>query len=171
MDNVTPLRGPLSIQGEEGVALDSAVFMDEADVDEYVGKASDAILECRERGRHFYPRTRPTDPIVFVDVTDDGLLVRELECTVCGCAVKVELWEAFRRGRSTRYRPVANRTRYRQNADGERYQAPAGHGRMTAKQVREALVTSAMKGVKPADLRRQILSDKVRRERRADHSG
>ena len=167
MSNVAPLRGPLSIQGEERVALDTAVFMDQGEVDEYVSQASEAILECRERGRHFYPKTRPGAPLVFVDVTDNGLLVRELECTICGCAVRVELWEAVRRGRATRYRPVANHTTYRRNPNGDQYVAPAGRGRMTAKQVREALATSAMQGVRPAELKRQILAEKARRERRA----
>jgi hypothetical protein len=73
--------------------------MDLAEVDTYVDGVSDEVLACRERGRHIFPTIRQAG-MVFVDVTDEGLLVRPLLCTCCRLARRVELWDTAGRKHS-----------------------------------------------------------------------
>lgn len=151
-DNVRQF--PVSIQGEHQIALDPAVFADQADVDEFVGKLPDALLICRERGRHDFPTMREVGSIQL-KVNEDGELVREDVCRTCQCAVRVEIWEGFRRGRQVRYHKVGqSRTYYRVGPNGEKYPAPPGHGRMTPRQVQEAIATQLLKGVTPSALKK-----------------
>lgn len=139
--------GPKSIQGEL-FDRNGVTFMEQDEVDKYVDSATDDVLACRDRGRHLWPSIRKAG-IVFTDVTDDGLLVRKVECGCCNLAVRVEFWEARTTGRgqnkNTRYVPVASSMEYREK-DGVRYLGPQGHGRMLAKQVRESLATRALAG-------------------------
>lgn len=137
-----------SIQGEL-FDKQGTTWMDMDEVDKYVDSVSDDVLACRERMRHMYPSIRKAG-IVFTDVTDDGLLVREVKCECCQLAVRVEFWEARTVGsgkkRETRYGMVAAHTTYSVGPNGERYLGPAGHGRMTSRMVRESVATQALAG-------------------------
>src|SRR5215216_3013331 len=85
-DEVADLSAALSIQGEQ--QRDSSwVRASDEDVDLYVDRVSDAVLACRERGRHLFPTIRDAG-IHFTGVDDDGLFLRRLVCTCCDLAVK-----------------------------------------------------------------------------------
>jgi hypothetical protein len=146
--------GPLSIQGERERDTSAPVLMDLAEVDQYVDNSSDDVLACRERGRHIFPSIRQAG-ITFIDVTDDGLLVRQLLCTCCQLAQRIELWETTGRGRSTRYVPVSASINYLRGPNGERYLGPQGHGRMTPKMVRNSLASLALHGQSAATIRKE----------------
>jgi hypothetical protein len=146
--------GPLSIQGEHARDTNAPVLMDLAEVDQYVDSSSDEVLACRERGRHIFPSIRQAG-ISFIDVTDDGLLVRQLLCTCCQLAQRVELWETTGRGRNTRYAPVSATINYLRGPNGERYLGPQGHGRMTPKMVRNSLASQALHGQSAAAIRKE----------------
>lgn len=154
-----------SIQGFTQDAIDDAVFMSDGDVDAYLREASDAILVCRERGRHLYPSTRDAG-VRFTAITDEGLLVRQVWCTSCGLAERREFWETRGRGTSLRYFPVDSKTVYHQGAHGERYLAPTGQGRMTPKMVRGALVSQALSGQSLASVK---AAAKAYKEDEAEH--
>lgn len=143
----------LSIQGGRVVRKQISQFMDDGDVDEYVQKASDAVLTCRERGRHMFPSIRMAG-VEFVDVDEDGLLIRRLRCLCCKLAERVERWEARGRGANVRYGRVAATTQYVRGEDGESYLGPQGHGRMTPKMVQASLLTSALAGQSIGALRK-----------------
>jgi hypothetical protein len=135
----------VSIQGERQQQLQGTQLMELSEVDRYVDSVSDEVLACRERGRHLFPSIR-TAGIQFVDVTDDGLLVRRLLCQCCQLAERVEYWQATGRGVNTRYAPVSATNNYLIGPDGERYLGPSGRGRMTPKMVRNSLASSALQG-------------------------
>lgn len=135
----------VSIQGERQQHLQETPLMELSEVDRYVDSVSEEVLACRERGRHLFPSIRAAG-IQFVDVTDDGLLVRRLLCQCCRLAERVEYWEATERGAKTRYAPVSATNNYLVGSDGERYLGPRGRGRMTSKMIRNSLASSALQG-------------------------
>jgi len=152
---VVPLR---SIQGEQQDDRAGGGVMSQEDVDRYVGSVDDAVLACRERGRHLYPSTR--SGLRFVGVTDEGLLIRRAPCECCGLAIRVEFWDVrHHRGKVTRCELVTARVEYRSEyTDGGQlrsYVAPSGHGRVTPKLVRNALGTDALAGQSYRDLLKQ----------------
>jgi hypothetical protein len=146
--------GPLSIQGEHERDASAPVMMDLGDVDKYVDDSSDEVLACRERGRHIFPSIRQAG-VSFVDVTDDGLLVRQLLCTCCKLAQRVEFWEATGRGKNTRFAPVSASINYLRGPNGERYLGPQGRGRMTPRMVRNSLASLALKGQSVTQIRKE----------------
>lgn len=139
-----------SIAGEQ--QNDVYFQMDEGDVDQYVANATDAVLRCRESGHRFEGIRRGV--IDFVGVDNDGLLIRRLPCTQCGCAEREEHWEAYKSGRQTRFRCIARTLNYRTGPDGEQYVAPSGRGRMTRTQVRDAMMTQALGELSLSHVRR-----------------
>ena len=144
--NVHHLHEPFSIQGEQQASYDAPLWMDDGEVDKYVDSVSEKVLECRERGRHWFPSIREAG-MVFNDVTDDGLLIRTLKCKCCGLVQRLEYWEVVGRGKSTRYVFVTARPDYSLvGADGERYTAPPGGGRIKPRQIRNSLATAALAG-------------------------
>lgn len=168
-DNVHHLRAPFSgrsIQGEQQAGQMALTFMDQGDVDEYVDKVAESVLACRERGRHLYPPMK-TAGLVFTGVTDDGLLIRRLECMCCHLVDRVEYWETRGTGKNRRYRPVAARPDYKTGPNGERYLAKAGKGRMTAKMVRESIATSVLAGTTPTQLIKEIKEREARQREAA----
>jgi hypothetical protein len=142
---------PLSIQGEQEQEAGS-VRASEDDVDRYVDNAPDEVLACRERGRHLYPSIRQAG-IEFTGVDTNGLFLRKVVCTCCGLAVRVERWEATRRGRNMRYQRVAADLEYRIGPDGQTYEAPPGRGRMTSGQIANSVASQALKGQSVSELR------------------
>jgi hypothetical protein len=155
--------GALSIQGERARNAAAPLLMDLGEVDNYVDNVSDEVLACRERGRHIFPSIREAG-MVFVDVTEDGLLVRPLLCTCCQLARRVELWDTVGRGQATRYVPVTASIEYLRGPNGERYLGPQGRGRMTPKMVRNSLASRVLGGQSPAAVRKQA-RQRARHER------
>jgi hypothetical protein len=149
---MTALR---SIQGE---ALDEqgVLFASPEDVDQYVDQATDGIRACREAGRHPFPGVARARGAIFSAVTEEGLLVRELECPQCLCAVRVELWESYGRGKAARVRFLSASVSYREGPDGERYLSPPGRGRMTQRAIKESIATAALDGTSITELKRQL---------------
>jgi hypothetical protein len=143
-DNVTNLPTGLSIQGEQRKDSGFVQASDE-DVDLYVDKVSDAVLACRERGRHLFPAIRQAG-IHFSAVDETGLLIRRLYCTSCELAVRVEKWEGARRRGRTRFQRVASHLEYRTGREGETYLAPSGRGRMTTRQIGDSVASKALEG-------------------------
>ncbi|GDY32656.1 hypothetical protein [Gandjariella thermophila] len=143
---------PLSIQGEQQQEQGPVRASDD-DVDRYVDDAPDEVLACRERGRHLFPTIRQAG-IEFTGVDRDGLFIRRVTCTCCGLAVRVERWEATKRGRHLRYQRVASDLEYRKGPDGQSYQAPPGRGRMTPRQIANSVASRALQGLSLAELRR-----------------
>jgi hypothetical protein len=150
--NVTPL--PASIQGEQQQES-GPQRASEGDVDAYVDRVSDEVLACRERGRHLFPSTREAG-IVFTGLDDNGLFLRRLTCTCCGLAVKVEKWEATRRGRGqrTRFERVGANLEYRTGSSGETYLAPSGRGHITPRQIGDSIASKELAGHSLAALRK-----------------
>lgn len=143
-----------SIQGERQALTQTTPMMDIGDVDSYVDGVSDDVLACRERGRHLFPSIRQVG-VKFIDVTEDGLLVRRLTCQCCHLAERVELWEGTGRGTSTRYAPVTATIDYLRGPNGERYLGPQGRGRMTPRMVRNSLASRALAGQSVAAVRKE----------------
>lgn len=168
--NVHHLKDPFnpkSIQGEQQAGQIAMVLMGDDDVDAYVNSVSDAVIACRERGRHLYPPMRSTG-LVFTEITDDGLFVRRLECMCCHLVDRVEFWEVRGSGKNRRYVPVYARPDYKRGPNGERYLAKSGNGRMTAKMVRSAIASQILQGTTPSTLMKQIKEqDAQRREQEA----
>lgn len=157
-----------SIQGERQAGLDKAVFMDQAEVDEFIDGLSRELKSCRE-GRHAVPRLSDTQLQFAKWNTEFKAFERHITCTCCGCYTRVELWEPFKRGGQTRWRKIGNTApRYHENERGETYTAPPGHGRISPRQTQEAIVTQMLKGVTPAQLRRDLQkADKEQRHQAA----
>ena len=152
MSNATVAR---SIQGEQ--QDDQLVlFASIEDVDTYVDAATPGIKACREAGRHSFPGIALARGAVFTAVTDDGLLVRELVCPSCECAVRFEFWESYGRGAKARVRFVSAELRYREGPNGERYPAPPGRGRITQRAVKESLATASLAGASVTELKRKL---------------
>lgn len=151
-DEVADLSAALSIQGEQ--ERDSGwVRASDEDVDLYVDRVSDAVLMCRERGRHLFPTIRDAG-IRFTGVDGDGLFLRRLVCTCCDLAVKVEKWEGVRARGRTRFHRVASSLEYRTGPNGEVYLAPSGRGHMTARQIGDSVASKALQGQSLAALRK-----------------
>jgi hypothetical protein len=149
---VTPL--PASIQGDQQHEA-GPQRATEGDVDAYVDRVSDEVLACRERGRHLFPSIREAG-IVFTAVDANGFFLRRLTCTCCGLAVKVEKWEAARRGRGkrTRFERVGANLEYRTGPSGETYLAPHGRGHITPRQIGDSVASKALAGQSLAALRK-----------------
>lgn len=150
-DNVTNFA---SIQQEQQSGSGSSRAPEE-EVDAYVDRVSEAVLECRQRGRHLWPAMRVQDQ-PFTGIDQDGLFVRRLTCTCCELAVRVERWEGAKRGRRVRFQLVASRLEYLTGSGGETYRAPSGSGRMTPRQVSDSVASKAMQGHNLAALRKAL---------------
>ncbi|RCW41049.1 hypothetical protein DFQ14_109126 [Halopolyspora algeriensis] len=150
-DNVTRLP---SIQQEQQPETGSGRAPQE-DVDSYVDRVSEAILACRQRGRHLWPALRVHDQ-PFTAIDEHGLFVRRLVCTCCALAVRVERWEATGRGRRARLQLVATHLEYITGPGGETYLAPTGVGRMTPRQIADSVASKAMQGQSLAALRKTL---------------
>jgi hypothetical protein len=144
-----------SIQGE-ALADEAALFASPQDVDKYVDQATDGIRACREAGRHPFPGVARVRGAIFSAVTENGLLVRELGCPQCRCAVRVELWESYGRGKAARVRFLSASVTYRTGPDGERYPAPPGRGRITQRAVKESIATAALDGTSITELKLRL---------------
>jgi hypothetical protein len=140
-----------SIQAESLTHQDGWLKADDDDVDAYVGKVSEEIRECRERG-HSWPSS---STVTFSDVTPEGLLVERVDCARCGCAYRQREWQGVRQGRSgVRYRPVGpSKVQYQKNQDGEIYPAPSGMGHITRRQIAESVVTAKFTGKSLTEVR------------------
>jgi hypothetical protein len=146
-------RNVKSIQGEQQESTGGYVRASDEDVDLYVDRVSDAVIACRERGRHLFPTIRQAG-IRFTDVDRDGLLVRRLTCTCCDLAVKVEKWEGVRDRGRTRFARVASTLEYRTGDNGEIYLAPSGRGHMTPRQIGDSVASKALSGQTLTQLRK-----------------
>lgn len=145
----------LSIAGEQQAAHDS-VFeaMDQGDVDQYVNNATPETLECR-LGNHRYAKVTNID---FVGVDGQGLLLRRLPCTQCECAVQWEHWEDYKDSSGKqRFRRLYSSLSYKKGPDGQVYTAPTGRGRMTRKQISDALMTRALSDRTLRDIRKAAI--------------
>lgn len=152
LDNVTRLP---SIQQEQQPTTGSGLAPEE-DVDSYVDRVSDAVLTCRQRGRHLWPAMKIDDqPFTAVD-EESGLFVRRLTCTCCALAVRVEKWQGTGRGRRVRFELVNAHLEYLTGPDGETYLAPSGSGRMTPRQIGASVASKAMQGQSLAALRKAL---------------
>lgn len=144
-----------SIQGEQELvkaATSTYREMKVDEVDDYVRKASDGVVACRERGRHLYESTRHGG-VMFTEVDDDGYLIRRLRCTCCELVDRIERWRTVREHGQLRYRFEDSRPHYRTDTD-ERYLAPSGNGHIRPRTVREALVTEALSGMSVAEVKK-----------------
>lgn len=150
-DNVTNLP---SIQQEQQPATGSG-RAPEDDVDAYVDRVSDAVLACRQRGRHLWPAMRLQDQ-PFTAIDEDGLFVRRLTCTCCELAVRVERWAGTKRGQRARFQLVTSRLEYLTGPNGETYRAPSGSGRITPRQVADSVASKAMQGQSIVALRKSL---------------
>jgi hypothetical protein len=146
-DNVTPIG--LSIQGEQQHERDKTYFrMDQDEVDELVAGMPEESLPCRA-GRHLFPIIRPREGVRFDGANEHGQLVQRLRCVACRLVDRVILWGPEKRGKDIRWRPVDSRLDYSvRGPHGEQYLFnKPGHGRMAPRQVQEALMTQALKGM------------------------
>lgn len=150
-DNITNLP---SVQQEQQPATGSG-RAPEDDVDAYVDRVADAVLACRQRGRHLWPAMRLQDQ-PFTAIDEDGLFVRRLTCTCCELAVRVERWAGTKRGRRARFQLVTSRLEYLTGPNGETYRAPSGSGRITPRQVADSVASKAMQGQSLAALRKSL---------------
>jgi hypothetical protein len=145
----------LSIQGEQQAQTAGRVRASDEDVDLYVDRVSDAVLACRERGRHLFPTIRQAG-IHFTEVDETGLFVRRLVCTCCDLAVRVERWEGVRQKNRTRFSRVTSTLEYRTGSNGEIYLAPAGRGSMTPRQIGDSVASKALAGESITALRKAV---------------
>ncbi|EWM19688.1 hypothetical protein [Kutzneria sp. 744] len=143
-----------SIQGEQCHDTERARATEDA-IDDYVESASEWVLACRERGVHEFPTIKEIG-IAFTAVNRDGLFVREVLCTRCGLAVRTENWEGFKRGRRSRFRKVSSDLRYLKGRNGERYLAPPGQGRMTPRQIADAIASKVLHDQSLVELRKSL---------------
>lgn len=149
-----------SIQGEQIDTAERAAWATSKEVEDYVAKASEDVIECRERGRHTFPSVRKSMTFSRLDPTT-GLLVREVGCVACADqqgnfrVVRVELWDVrHHKGEVTLCELASASTVYR----GSDYLATPGSGRMKPKQIRNALGTEALKGAKIVTIRKAAVA-------------
>lgn len=152
-----PLAGVMhlpSVQGEQQPAggWERAT---QDDVDTYVDRVSDEVLECRQNGRHRWPALRVQDQ-PFHSLDETGLFVRRVLCQCCELAVRVEKWEASGRGRRARLERVSSHVEYLTGSSGETYLAPSGRGRMTPRQVADSVASKAVQQQSLAALRKKL---------------
>jgi hypothetical protein len=151
-----------SIQGEN--ERPKVTRAEEVDVLEYMDSASDGVAACRERGRHLYAPTRGSER-VFTDFTDEGYLVSRKPCTSCNLVYRLEYWHAIRRGARTILEFISARPDYKKGPDGEMYTLKPGHGKITPRQARAALVQKEVGNKTPAQLKKEAMA--IRSERTA----
>lgn len=154
----------LSVQGEQQAAVQANLWATEAEVQAYIEKVSDEVLECRERGRHLFPGIRRGMTFNAVDQAT-GLMVRRVGCVVCQYpeghvlagmprVVRVELWDVrHNRGVVTRCTLSKAYTAYRDPS----YLGQKGKGRMKPKQIRNELGTQMFKGQRFVALRKEVM--------------
>lgn len=156
---VSPIR---SIQGERDLvkaATSAYREMKVDEVDDYVRKASDGVVACRERGRHLYEATRrrgggtARGGEIFTEEDSDGYLIRRLRCVCCKLVDRIERWETRREHGQLRYRFVDSRPHYRTDTK-EQYLAPSGCGHIRPRTVRESLVTDALSGMSVTEVKK-----------------
>lgn len=161
-------NGPASIQGIAQRARRETVWASDTEVRLYTQGQPDGVIACRERGRHDYPATRLSladpDAPPFTEVTPEGWYVRRLPCECCRTVnddgtpglprvVRVEEWELKHRhgviqsAQIIRARPVPL------NSD---YLNGTGQGRIKPSQVRSAVVTARVAGMRIKDIRDQV---------------
>lgn len=134
--------GMPSIQGEQQSTTDAHLYATDDQVDEYIRRMSDGVINCRERGRHSFAPVRVTG-MHFVGVTPLGLLVRRVLCDSCLMVERVEEWDVrHKRGKVTRAELVSARLDYLDPT----YRADRGHGRMRPRQIRNAVASLALEG-------------------------
>ena len=179
----TPLddadNGPASIQGIAQRARRETVWASDTEVRLYTQGQPDGVIACRERGRHDYPATRLSladpDAPPFTEVTPEGWYVRRLPCECCRKVnddgtpglprvVRVEEWELkHRRGviqsaQIIRARPIPLDSGYLNGT---------GQGRIKPSQVRSAVVTARVAGMRIKDIRDQVRTLTQAREQAA----
>jgi hypothetical protein len=118
--------------------------MSEPDLDAYIARADDAVLDCRE-GLHRFPRrSASTAPLELIN--DEWRLV-EL-CTHCGLAQREQIWAlTVRRGVVVRAEYVRSSIRYLRDDNGNQgYLAPSGKGRINRRRLRERLMLQSLEG-------------------------
>ena len=172
-------NGPVSIQGIAQRARRETVWASDTEVRLYTQGQPDGVIACRERGRHDYPATRLSladpDAPPFTEVTPEGWYVRRLPCESCRHraedgtpglprVVRVEEWELkHRRGviqsaQIVRARPIPLDTDYLNGT---------GQGRIKPSQVRSAVVTARVAGMRIQDIRDQVRTLTQAREQAA----
>lgn len=147
-----------SIQGEqqESQAGGGWVEASPQDVDSYVDKMVDGVLECRERGHSFQSLTR-SGQLVFTEVDNEGFFVRRLWCPSCQCVEKVEKWESRGIGKRARFYKVGSHLAYHKHPEtGESYTLKPGTGHATRRQIQESIVHNLLGGVTPHQLRKKL---------------
>ena len=154
----TPVTNIRSIQGEQQVEAGHGFRrMAQDDVEQVITEIPEDTIDCRA-GRHYFPRIRPRDGVVFVGKNKKGQRIQRTRCTGCKLVDRVTLWEgelAIRKGiEEIRWAPVDSRLDYNvRGPNGEQYLlANKGLGRMAPRQVQAALMTEALRGLTFADV-------------------
>ena len=161
MSNVS---APASIQGEQQEAIKVNLWASDAEVQAYIDRTPDEVLECRERGRHLFPGIRRG--MIFSGVTSSGLMIRRVGCVVCQYqepsplagmprVIRIETWDVrHHRGTITRCDLAGAYTAYRDPS----YLGKKGQGRIKPKQIRNELGTIMFKGQKFVALRKEVMA-------------
>lgn len=153
-----PSAEVVSIQGRRQKDISDANVMSDADLHTYVDGASDGVLACRQRGRHWFaPMKKTKDGSALFDGQDsDGLWTRRSLCTSCELVERVEHWLVFKQGRRLHAERVKKSLNYFTDDDGNTYLAPPNQGRAAPTRVEEALMDRALNGLTMTSLKATV---------------
>lgn len=146
-----------SIQGEQQKRQREATPQaTPGDVDNYVDKKSEGILNCRSGGHFFPPQSKAQLKFTGFDF-DANAFEREIPCVNgCGCIVRVELWQPVGSGKRRRWNYIGVKRREKANAEGETYAMAPGRGRAYRRDIKESMATLALKGITPEQIMKEL---------------
>jgi hypothetical protein len=118
--------------------------MSDGDLEDYIARADDTVLDCRE-GLHRFPRRSASN--APLELINGQWRLTEL-CTHCGLAQREQIWSlTVRRGVVVRAEYVRSTIRYLRDDEGNRrYLAPFGQGRINRRRLRERLMLQSLEG-------------------------
>jgi hypothetical protein len=167
----------LSIQGESAARRAAAVWATDSEAADYTRAQPDGVVACRERGRHQYPPTRLTltGGPPFIDITPEGFYVREIPCESCRHVnddgtpglprvVRREVWDVKHK-RGVIVEGGAQLISAKPQEVDPDYLNGKGQGRIKPRQVRKAVMSSALVGQNIRTLRQQIIDERDERAR------
>jgi hypothetical protein len=158
---------PRSIQGEQQQVIAETLWASDEDTAEWINKADDGWIICKQRSRHGYQRAKRGDRLQFTGKTKSGYYVRRVLCPDCKAVELVELW-IFKPKRGTQnIIGAAELVGAYPNYLDRSYLAAPGTGRMKTSKIRQLIVTDAMTGVDLREIEKEIAAYEAER-RRAD---
>lgn len=146
----------LSIQGIAQKAREETLWASDDDTAEWIERADDGWIICKQRSRHGYLRAKRGDRLRFTGKTKTGYFVRRILCPDCKAVELVELWVLKPKRGTKNIIAEAEVVASYPNYLDKNYLAAPGTGRMKTSKIRQMIVMQTMAGVDMRELEAEI---------------